>query len=392
MDNGLGARVRAFRKWRGMTLRSCAELAGMGKTTLADFETGRRQLDRKSHIDALAAALRVSPTELIGQPYGPAPGDPQRSRAQAGVDGIRAALMETEMGALPEPDQPLADLVTAAYTVEACNSGADIATTTRLLPGVLTGLAVYAGTAPEEQQHEALGALTRARANATSVLIALGYRDLAWIAAAQARQAAKQLGEPAYVGRADFAMIRATAPYSRRGRYSEQAVAQLQPHAGGDDTAGQVYGMLHLMAAYDAAVVGGDVDGHLAEAQAMAGKLGEGNAFHLCFGPTNITLFKIAIAVEKGEGGRVNEFGQIDKKAVSRERLGNYHRDMFRAHVQAGRDAEALPHLMEAERLYPEELRNNALARQATADMLRRARRVVTGSPLHSVAHRMGIS
>ncbi|HEY9473143.1 MAG TPA: helix-turn-helix transcriptional regulator [Mycobacteriales bacterium] len=72
MDSGIGARVRAFRQWRRLSLRACAELAGIPHSTLSDIELGKYPLDRKSHIDALALALRVSPTELAGQPYPPA--------------------------------------------------------------------------------------------------------------------------------------------------------------------------------------------------------------------------------------------------------------------------------------------------------------------------------
>lgn len=392
MDSGIGARVRAFRQWRRMSLRACADLAGIPRSTLSDIELGKYPLDRKSHIDALALALRVAPTELAGQPYPPVPDDLPRSRAQARVDSIRVALMETEMGAMAEPARPLPELVSAARKAGDHNLQADIATAMRLLPDTLTGLAACSRTGDEKQQKTALRALVEAQSIACSVLIALGYPDLGWVAAMQARQAAARLDEPAYIGRAEFGCIRAMTPYSRRARHAERAVALLEPHAAADDLTAQMYGMLHLMAAYDAAVVGGDVAGHLAEAQSLADRLGECTGFHTSFGPANTVIWRVSIAVEQGEGGRVREFATVDAHTVSRHRLSNYHRDMFRALAQDGHDTDALPHLLEAERLYPEEVRNNTLARQAAVDMLNRARRASTGPDLRGVAHRMGIA
>lgn len=394
MDSGIGARVRAFREWRGLSLRVCADLAGMPRSTLSDIELGKYQLDRRSHIDALAHALRVSASELVGQPYAPA--DAERSAAQAGVDSIRGALMDAEVGIVTEPIQPLDVLVAAARTASANNMSADVITVLRLLPETITGLRSYASAGTETDQRAALRALVQATIAATSTMTCLGYPDLAWIAVRQARHAAIELDDPAYIGWADFFAIHATGPYSRKARWSERALAALEPHAGHDDVTAQVYGMLHLMAAFDAAVTGqasGDVDAHLAEARQLADRLGDRTDLDLYFGPTNLHIWHVSILVEQGEGGRVRELGRVDaRKVASRHRLSNYHRDMFRALAQSGHDTEALPHLLEAERLFPEEIRNNPLAREAAGDMLRRAVRTADGSQLRSVTHRMGLT
>lgn len=65
----IGARLRALRRWRGMTLDQLAGQAGLSKSFLSMAERGQRSLDRRSHIAALADALHVSETDLVGGPH-----------------------------------------------------------------------------------------------------------------------------------------------------------------------------------------------------------------------------------------------------------------------------------------------------------------------------------
>src|ERR1022692_407269 len=64
-----GARLRVLRRWRGMTLTELAGLAGVSVSFLSMVEHGQRMLDRRSHIAAVASALKVSETELVGGPH-----------------------------------------------------------------------------------------------------------------------------------------------------------------------------------------------------------------------------------------------------------------------------------------------------------------------------------
>jgi transcriptional regulator with XRE-family HTH domain len=56
----IGARLRTLRRWRGMTQAELAGLSGLSPSFLSMVEHGKRMLDRRSHIAALAGALRVS--------------------------------------------------------------------------------------------------------------------------------------------------------------------------------------------------------------------------------------------------------------------------------------------------------------------------------------------
>ena len=61
----IARRLRELRAWRRKSLKVIAELAGITESHLSRLEHGKRRLDKRSTIAALAAALEVSPSELI---------------------------------------------------------------------------------------------------------------------------------------------------------------------------------------------------------------------------------------------------------------------------------------------------------------------------------------
>lgn len=65
----IGARLRMLRRWRGMTQAELAGLADLSASFISMVEHGTGLLDRRSHIAALAAALKVSETDLAGGPH-----------------------------------------------------------------------------------------------------------------------------------------------------------------------------------------------------------------------------------------------------------------------------------------------------------------------------------
>jgi transcriptional regulator with XRE-family HTH domain len=92
----IAQRLHELRAWRGLSLKALAELAGYSESYLSRLESGERRLENRTIITALAAALRVSPSELIGQPVRWP--DPAMAEAQATIPGLRLALVGTELG------------------------------------------------------------------------------------------------------------------------------------------------------------------------------------------------------------------------------------------------------------------------------------------------------
>jgi transcriptional regulator with XRE-family HTH domain len=84
----LGARLRAVRERRGMTLETLGGLCGVSGAYICMIETGKRSLDRYSMILSLANALRVPPSEFADgfqiMPAAPAPRDSIASHSKRG--------------------------------------------------------------------------------------------------------------------------------------------------------------------------------------------------------------------------------------------------------------------------------------------------------------------
>lgn len=165
-----------------------------------------------------------------------------------------------------------------------------------------------------------------------------------------------------------------------------------------DDTRpAEVVGMLHLQQARSAArrQRADDARAHLDEAAGLAARVGERNGFGQHFGPTNVAAWRLMIGIELGEGARAAEDitrAPVDIAALgSAERSSSLHLDFARALVQDGRDrdAEALRHLDTADRLAPQRIRPDPIARELVATLDRRARRRVW--ELDSLRNRFGI-
>ena len=92
MDEGtIGARLRILRRWRGKTQTELAGLAGLSPSFISMVETGQRPLDRRSHIAALANALKVSEADLVGGPHLSA--DRQQADPHGAITALREAFL-----------------------------------------------------------------------------------------------------------------------------------------------------------------------------------------------------------------------------------------------------------------------------------------------------------
>jgi transcriptional regulator with XRE-family HTH domain len=93
----VGRRLREIRLWRGLSLRAVAELAGFSAAYLSLIERGERPVDKRSTLEALAAALRVAPSEL-GSAFPPAGRSDELAEARTNLSRIEEALTDIEVG------------------------------------------------------------------------------------------------------------------------------------------------------------------------------------------------------------------------------------------------------------------------------------------------------
>lgn len=389
----IGNRVRAYRERRGLSVRVCAELAGLSKSFLSDIENGRRRLERRSHISALAEVLRISVNELIGQQF--PPDDPTSSAAHAAVADVRLALVGSDLEhAEHASSRPIDELERLTDQVLDLRQACEYEEVGRLLPDLIRDLhAVAAGGGSDGQR--ALRKIVLVAQVAVLWLKNLNAADLAWIAADRGRQAALRVEDPLWSAVAAFSVAQGLLSLGAHTGAAQIAEAASDSVPRDSEEGLQVYGMQCLTAAFSAVASGRrqDADTPLAEARRVADRTGDCNAFWLAFGPVNVDLWRVSIAVEAGEAGRAIEISNgVDPRQIRvLSRRSSYYVDLGRALAQARRREDALHALLEAENLAPVRVRNNPFAREIVSDLLRRAQMSAGGAELRRMAHRMGV-
>src|SRR5215468_9750422 len=86
---GLGARIAAYRRRRGLSQAALAGLVGRSESWLSQVERGVRSVDRLSVLLDLARVLRVDVQALTGRPWQYAPNG---SALAGGLSSVRQAL------------------------------------------------------------------------------------------------------------------------------------------------------------------------------------------------------------------------------------------------------------------------------------------------------------
>jgi transcriptional regulator with XRE-family HTH domain len=384
----IGARIVYWRRRRGLTQAVLAGLAGVSQSFVSQVEAGHKSVERRSTLVALARALRVTVADLLDQPGDPT--DPLKADVAAATPAIRAALIEIEEGerrvVQREPDE-----LTAAITHMAeLRVRSDYAAMAPLLSSLLPDAAA-AGHVP----------LAKVAYQTSACLRRFGYRDLALSAARIAVNAAAEAEEPAWLGAARFAHVLTLPPEvaTTTGRLADRTVAQLQADAA-DPAVRQVLGQLHMSASLAHTVAGNedDAQAHLLAAEQEAETLGDppdGLGFNsMAFGPTNVGLWRMAVAVEAAEYGRAVELSkQVDPgplRVVDRHQ--SYWLDLGRALAHSGKtDREALVAFTRAERIAPVPFSVNPLVMDSIVTMVHRARRRAVPADLRILARRVGI-
>jgi transcriptional regulator with XRE-family HTH domain len=397
----VGARIRDIRTWRDVSLRVTAELAGISPAYLSMIENGERAVQRRSTLEAIARALRVSPTELGALPTTGVL-DPDVSRALDSLVDVESALTDVQLGeqtVTPRPWDAVAADVQHLYTV--LRPRGDIAAQMELLPGLIRELNALVSTDPAHRR-QALEALMLVLLAAGLASKYVGSRGTPGLAAMHMRDVAEELDEPRWLGLAMFSRAQTLGSGARRRsrELSLLAVQQLQPHLA-DEPVRQLVGMLHLNASLaSAALDEPDVSAtHLQEAQGIADSApdpaGSGWA-NLSFCRTNVAFWEVALTLETGDPGKVPELARNiqPERVASWSRQGAFYADLGRALATSkGTRDDAVVALARAEQLSPVSTRANVWARESVRDLLVRVKRdTAVGRELRGMAYRMGLA
>ncbi|MET0492933.1 MAG: helix-turn-helix transcriptional regulator [Actinoplanes sp.] len=388
--NTTGARVKYWRLRRnGMTQAVLAGLAGVSQSYISQVEAGRKIIDRRSTMVQIARALNVTVADLLGQPGDPT--DPAKAGAADAVPAIWAALIEIEEGERRVPTFSLDRLQAEIGRVDELRAQSNYGLMTPLLPELLFESAARGGLALAQIAYQTSASLRH-----------LGYRHLALPAAKIAVAAAREVDHAAWIGATRFAYTLGLPVEAAgiAGRAADRALVDLQSAAGSSVEARQILGQLHLSAGFMATVDGrtSEADAHLAAATSEAASLGDpedGFGFNRSsFGPTNVGLWRMAMAAEVGDHGLVIELAK--KVRPDPLRMANRHQAYWMtlgaALANSGRnDREALVAFIRAERVAPSTFAMNPVGRDAVVAMVRRARRRSVSGDLRVLARRVGI-
>lgn len=379
-----------------MTQAAVAGLLGRSEQWLSNIERGVRPADRYSVLLPIAEVLRVPVTELVGERMSPQRG--ARVERPRAARLVRLALSSHQLvgdGEAPETGVLRAQVDDVWRLVHAGR----YAELGELVPGLVADCERAAwrggGRARVAESCRLLAVLYQAVA---AMMAKLGEADAAWVAPDRSAFAARRAGDALLVAAAGFRLGRALLSGGRveqAGRAAEGAAEAVRLASLDDDDAWALWGALHLVVAI-AAARGGDgpqARAALDHPEAASGRVGPDHVdrFGTEFGPENVALHRVSVAVELGESTEaLRRAKTIDVSARSPERRARLLIDVARAYAQRRDGAAVVAMLEDADRLAPELVRRHPLAREAVRAVLRRerSRSAVASRPL---ARHMGL-
>jgi transcriptional regulator with XRE-family HTH domain len=396
-QQALGRKIAAERRRRGLSQLELARMIDRSVAWVSQVERGVRKVDRMSVLETLATALDVPLAELAAEaPVVAAvteepPGAADLRLVLSGAHVLRAMLGGGRAAAL-------STLRTRAGKAWELTHAGRYAELTDLLHGLVPQLETAARSVAEEQRAEVYELLATTYQACSAALAKVSEPDVAWIAADRAMAAAERAGEPLLVAAGAYRLVFvfiAARHYGQAEETARTAADALRPMTEeGNPEAMSLWGGLTLQRAVIAARVN-DADtayAQLEQASRIAGQLGEGrNDYNTEFGPANVGLYEIAIAVELGDAGRaLRVAADVDTTGLSAERRARMLVDVARAHAQRRQVTEAVTALCEAEEITPEQVRGHELVRQLVSDLL-----TMQGQPLgelRSLADRLTVA
>lgn len=386
----IGRRVRQIRYTRRKSLRVIAGLAGMSHSTLHRIERGERALDSRAETVALANALQVAPTDLVSLSV-PAPAD---GDTDSTVEAVRIALMGVNHGRPGGTVQPVELLQQQITALAEAGNRAEQTHIGGMLPALIRD--THTTTAVGQDVAELLDAVVLLHTQVTIgwLRTAGASIDLREQAALIATRAAQERDTPTALGLAAGAAVRVMISTGAFDLAQAELDAVTVPTTSPEST--QLAGMLALFESLVAASGqrSADVEAPLEYAADLAEHTGQGNAFHMGFGPVNVGLWRMAGALETRDYDQAVTLAESlnPREHPSLERQATYWMDYGRALARAsGREGDAVAALRTAERLFPMRVLRNPFARDVLAELVARTKRDAMGQELRGMAYRAGL-
>lgn len=375
-EDHTGKRIREQRRLARLSQRELADRIPYSYSLLNQVECGARPASA-DFVAAVARALRVDVTVLTGQPYVT---QLHQDHLADLVRPIREALDLYDLG--PDPDlavRPADRLTAAANELCAQVRATRLHAAAAALPDTIAELTTAAWRAPSTALWQALASTYR---TAHDISVKLGYYDLSSVALDRMDWAAQRASDPCMAAVRQY--MRALV-YFREGEYSigRRLIGSghgLLDQANETRESLAVAGQLHLGASVIAARADDTtaVGTHIAEAKALAGRVGDASDVHwLSFGPTNVAMHKMSAAVEmRHYDDALKQARKIRPPAsMATSRRAHFLIDRARSEMELGHTEASLKSLVAARRAAPEQTRYHPGARETIRGLVHLSRR-----------------
>lgn len=369
-QDSIGRRIAKARRLRGLTQQQLADRVPCSKSLIAQVESGHKPASQ-ALVTGVARSLRVGIGELTGQPYR---GESQREdRVHATIPDLRHALLSWD---LPDEDirpRGLVELRADVARASKLGQKARYGQLGEMLPSLLEEITAAVHGADEGDQAPLYALLSEAYTGATAIAYTLGYFDLRSLAMERVEWAARASQDPLRIARTQWqrsTLFLASAAYNKGARLLERVRHDLGADIGRMDAPTlSVYGAAHLRSAIFAARMPNAATAwaHIDEAREAALRLGgDANHYGLEFGPSNVSIHEVAVAVEMYDGtGAVERASRIHLPAtVAPVRLGHYYIDLARGFLYHGDRARSFDALLEARQAAPQQTRNHPMVHE----------------------------
>lgn len=228
-------------------------------------------------------------------------------------------------------------------------------------------------------QQRACIAKAKAYQAAAAVLSKVGETAAAWVAVDRSIAAAEEADDPLLMAEGAFRlaiMFQSARRFDLAKRTAETAANALSRLVdAAEPEAVALRGALYLQLAVASARVneGEQAYDYLSQARQAAEWLGvDRNDYNTEFGPTNVLLHEVNVAVELGDAGHaLRVAAKADIGRLSPERRARLLIDVARAYSQRRQPDQVARALREADSIAPEQVRTHPLVRELLNDALR---------------------
>ncbi|MFF9146154.1 helix-turn-helix domain-containing protein [Streptomyces sp. NPDC014861] len=380
-----GARVADLREQRGLTQKQLAAEIGRTASWLSQVERGIQPVNRLDVLRLLADGLGVSVQELradaptqapVEEPAIELPNDLDQARLVISGHPVPEVVLDPA-GPGPANMEELQRSVDRVWELTHANEFAELSST---LGPLVPRIERAARTAPSEERGRLWGLLSRTYQALAAAFVRQDEADAAWVAADRAIRAAEESGSTLEVFASVFRLSQAFVRLKHLDQAEHSATTALNAlerhyrETADEPEALSVIGALHLALALIHARAGDRTRARqeMKRAREVAARLGEDrNDFNLEFGPTNVEIQAVSIAVELGDAGEAIEVGtELDTSSLSLERRARLKMDLGRAYAQRRQVGEALEALLDAEDLSPDLIHTHVAARETIRDLL----------------------